>query len=175
MNAACPSRDSFKLELAAEILRKFSEVRFVARGTSMLPAIYPGDCLTVKSFGAAAPRCGDIVLCRRADEFRVHRIVGILEEGPAAFYVLRGEALTHDDPPIPAEELLGRVTSIARRGKSFAPNSPQRVHHRFLRSIVRRSKVATVLLLRWHASQARDFLHAESLPASSVGANTGCA
>jgi signal peptidase I len=174
MKAAPQTRHAFKLELAAEILRKFSEVRFIARGTSMLPAIYPGDCLTVKSFGAVAPGFGDIVLCRRADEFRLHRIVSILEEGPAAFYVLRGDALTDDDPPIPAGELLGRVTSIARRGKSFEPNSPQRVHHRLLRSIVRRSKVAAVLLLRWHASQAQDFLHAESLPASSVGAKAEC-
>lgn len=174
MNAAPQTREACKLKLAAEILREFFEVRFVARGTSMLPAIYPGDCLTVKSFGAEAPRGGDIVLCRRTGEFRVHRIMGILEEGPATLYVLRGDALTHDDPPVPARELLGRVTFIVRRGKSVELNSPQRVHHRFLRSIVRRSKVATVLLLRWHASRARDFLHAESLPASSVGAETEC-
>src|SRR5271157_970505 len=99
MNAAPQTRDSFKLELAAEILRKFGEVRFVARGTSMLPTIYPGDCLTVRSFGAAGPRRGEIVLCRRGGEFRVHRIVRLLEEGPATFYVLRGDALPDDDPP----------------------------------------------------------------------------
>src|SRR5208337_2732145 len=102
MNAAPQTRETCKLELAAEILREFSEVRFVAHGTSMLPAIYPSDCLTAKSFGAEAPRGGDIVLCRRAGEFRVHRIVSILEKGPAKFYVLRGDALTCDDPPVPA-------------------------------------------------------------------------
>lgn len=174
MNAAPETRETCKLELAAEILREFSEVQFVARGTSMLPVIYPGDSLTVKSFGAAAPRCGDIVLCRRADEFRVHRIVSILEEGPAAFYVLRGDALTNDDPPVPASALLGRVTSVARREKAVQLNSVQRMHHRFLRSIVRRSKFAAVLLLLWHAMRTRDFLHAETLPASSVGAKAEC-
>ena len=174
MKAAHQSRHAFKLELAAEILREFSEVRFVAQGTSMLPAIYPGDCLTLKSFGANAPRCGDIVLCLRAGEFRVHRIVAILEERSAPLYVLRGDALTDDDPPVPPGELLGRVTSLVRRGESVELNSTQRVHHRLLRSIVRHSKVAVVLLLRWHAMQTANFLHAKSLPPSSAQARTEC-
>ncbi len=172
MNAAPQSRNACKLELAAEILREFSEVQFVAHGTSMLPAIYPGDCLTVKSFGTKAPRCGDIVLCWRAGEFRVHRIASVLEKGSAKFYVLCGDALTEADPPVPAGELLGRVTSIASLGESFKPNSPHKIHLPFLRSIVRCSKVATVLLLRWHAMQTRDFLRTESLSASSAGAKT---
>jgi len=174
MKAAHQSRHAFKLELAAEILREFSEVRFVAQGTSMLPAIYPGDCLTVRSFGAAPPRCGDIVLCRRACEFRVHRIVAILEERSATLYVLRGDALTDDDPPVPACELLGRVTSLVRQGKPLELNSADGIRHRFLRSIVRHSKVAVVLLLRWHAMQTANFLYAESLPPSSAQAKTEC-
>ncbi len=140
----------------------------------MLPAIYPDDCLTVESFGNAAPRLGDIVLCRRAEGFRVHRIVDVLEQGPATFFVLRGDSLTDDDPPIPASALLGRVSSIARRDKSVELNSAQRVSHRLLRSIVQHSKVATVLLLRWHAGQAPDLLHTESLPASPFRAKTEC-
>jgi len=174
MNAELQSRNSLKLALIADTLRQFSEVRFVARGTSMLPAIYPGDCLTAKSFGAAAPCCGDIVLSRRAGEFRVHRIVAILDGGPATSFVLRGDALTNDDPPVPARELLGRVTSLERRGKPFDLTSVDGIRHRFLRSLVRHSKVATVLLLRWHAMQTRDFLHSKSLPAVSAEARTEC-
>jgi len=174
MNAAPQTREACKLELAAEILREFSEVRFVALGTSMLPAIYPGDCLTANSFGAAAPRCGDIVLRRRANEFRVHRIVAILDGGSATSFVLRGDALLEGDPPVPARELLGRVTSIERRGKPFDLNSADGIRRRLLRSVVRHSKVAAVLLLRWHAMQTRAFSHAESLPAGSAEARTEC-
>jgi signal peptidase I len=172
MNTAPQSRNSLKLALVADTLRQFSRVKFVAHGTSMLPAIYPGDCLTVESFAATAPRCGDIVLCRRAGEFRVHRIVAILEEKPATFYVLRGDALTDDDPPVPAEELLGRVASLERRGKSLDLNSGDGIRRRLLRSLVRHSKVATVLLLRWHAMQTRDSLYSESLLAVSAEART---
>ena len=138
----------------------------------MLPAIYPGDCLTVRSFGSKAPRCGDIVLCRRAGGFRVHRIASILEKGTARFYVLCGDALTEADPPVPTGELLGRVTSIASLGESFKPNSPHKAHFPFLRSIIRCSKLATVLLLRWHAMQTHDFLRAELFSACSAVAKT---
>jgi hypothetical protein len=62
MNAHSASRNAVRLELAAEALRRFSEVWFVARGSSMVPAIYPGDRLTVQTFGVEVPRCGDIVL-----------------------------------------------------------------------------------------------------------------
>ena len=172
MNALPQTREACKLDLAAEILRCFSEVRFVALGTSMLPVICPGDCLTVEYFGAAAPRCGDIVLCRRADEFRVHRIVRVLDDGEAAACVLRGDALTHDDPPVPIRHLLGRVTSVVRRGKPVQFRSLNGFRHLLLRAIVRRSNVAVMLLLRWQAMQARDFLGPESLPATSVEART---
>jgi signal peptidase I len=158
MNDASPSRNAVRLELAAEALRRFSEVRFVARGSSMLPAIYPGDCLTVQTFGTAVPRRGDIVLYNRGGEFCVHRIVNIFEEDAALFYVLRGDALTDYDPPVAACELLGRVTSQERRGERLDPNSTTGTLYRAGRAMVRRSKFAALLLLRWHAMRERDFL-----------------
>jgi hypothetical protein len=149
-------RHSLKLELAAEILQRFSELRFVAHGTSMLPSIYPGDCLTVKSFGSAAPRCGDIVLCRHAGEFRVHRIVRILKPTATTLYIVRGDALEQDDPPVLGCELLGRVTSVLRRARPLHPGSGTGLCHRALRSMVRRSKVTLALLLGWHAALAQE-------------------
>jgi len=174
MNAAAPSRDTLKLELAAEILREFAEVRFVARGSSMLPAIYPGDCLTVRSFGDGAPRCGDIVLCRRGHEFRVHRVVRILGEGSATLYVLRGDALTDEDAPVRRGEILGRVTSIERRGKSLKLKGTIGVRQRALRVIVRRSKIAGALLLGWQAMKAEYFHRDEPLTAVAGKTKTEC-
>lgn len=158
MSGVSPSRNAMRLELVAEALRRFSEVRFVAHGSSMVPFIYPGDCLTVQSFGVEVPRCGDIVLYNRGGEFCVHRIARIFKEGAALFYVLRGDALMDYDPPVAACELLGRVTFLERRGKSLDPNSKTGLFYRAARAIVRRSKFGTVLLLRWHAVRERNFL-----------------
>jgi signal peptidase len=174
MNAETQSRSALERELAAETLRRFSEVRFVARGSSMVPTVYPGDCLTVKSFGSQAPRARDIVLYRRAGEFRVHRIVNILRTNEARFYVLRGDALTDDDPPVPASELLGRVASVLRRGKPFEPGAQTGAHYRALRLMVRRCELAALLLLRWHTMSEQRFLKAELLRASSAQAKAAC-
>jgi hypothetical protein len=174
MKVAPQSRHASQLELATEILREFSGVRFVAQGTSMLPAIYPGDRLTVRSFGLAPPRRGDIVLCRRNAEFRVHRIVSILDNGPTTLYVLRGDSLTLDDPPLAASDILGRVTSIARRGRTLDAGLPEKMRYSFLRSVVCHSRIAAVLLLRWHALRTRAFLKAQSVSVGPAPARTEC-
>ena len=149
------SRDSLLRELAAETLRQFSEVRFVALGSSMLPTIYPGDCLTVTSYGGGVPCCGDIVLYRRSGEFRVHRIVGIEGDGPARSYHLRGDALAEHDPSISRAEILGRVDVLLRRGKLVAIDSVYEWPHRILRWIVLHSEFSTSLLLSLHAWRSR--------------------
>jgi signal peptidase I len=163
MDTTTESRFRLKRELVAETLQEFSQVRLVVHGTSMLPAIYPGDCLTVSSFGSAVPCCGDIVLCRRAGEFCVHRIVRIRENRTATWYVLRGDALPEDDPPIPGCELLGRVTSLLRRGKVFELHKAKTLHHRLLRSMIRRSEFTAALLLGWHGLLLRMNLYGELL------------
>ncbi len=170
MNANTPPRNILKLELAAEVLRKFAEVHFVARGSSMLPVIYPGDCLTVKAYSDGAPRCGDIVLCRVADGFRVHRIVRILGEGLGLLYVLRGDALTDEDAPVRGGELLGRVSSVARRGKSLEFSATMGIRQRALCAIIRHSRIAVALLLRWQAMQERYSHRAERAGAGTAKA-----
>src|SRR5258708_9544552 len=131
MTARSNSRNAVHLELAAETLLRSSEVRFVARGTSMLPAIVPGDCLTIKSFGTGeAPYYGEALLVRRDGEFRIHRLVRGLDNTPQHIYIFRGDALPQDDPPGFRSQILCRVTSVQRARKSFplaathAPHQP---------------------------------------------------
>jgi len=172
MNAASPLRNGVRRELAAEALRQFSEVRFVALGSSMLPAIYPGDCLTVQTFGAENPRRGEIVLYQRGGEFCVHRIVGILNQGEGPVYELRGDALADCDPPVAARELLGRVISVERRGVSLEQSSARGMLRRAMCMVIRHSGFAAPLLLRWHAMRQRDFLKAGSPWTGSVQTKT---
>ena len=133
----------------------------------MLPAIYPGDCLTVRTFGAETPRRGEIVLYQRGGEFYVHRIVGISDEGAALIYELRGDALTDYDPSVAASELLGRVTSLERRGVSLEPNTADGIQYRAMCVMIRHSKFSAPLLLWLHAMRERNFLKT-SLPWTSA-------
>jgi hypothetical protein len=174
MNVQPDSRNAIHIDLAAETLLHFSEVRFVARGSSMLPSIFPGDCLTIKTFVADAPQVDDIVLVRRNNDFLVHRVVRILTDQPQQMYLLRGDALTQDDPPILRCEILGRVTSLVRAGKSLPIPENITVSQRALRSLVRNSSVATALLLRWNATRSRRSLREYSSPTTSGNPHQEC-
>src|SRR5258708_14244323 len=164
MTARSNSRNAVHLELAAETLLRSSEVRFVARGTSMLPAIVPGDCLTIKSFSPGeVPYYGEALLVRRDGEFRIHRLVRVLDNTPQHIYILCGDALPQVDPAVLRSKILGRVTSVQRAGKSFPLAATNALHQRLLSFFVRRSSAAAELLIRWHELRAGHSLRQDLL------------
>ena len=54
-----------RADLFADVLRQFSTARLVVTGASMLPAIWPGDALTIERKELAELRAGEIVLAER--------------------------------------------------------------------------------------------------------------
>lgn len=105
--------------LAADIVRKFGEVRMRVFGTSMAPAILPGDLVLVRHATLHEIVTGDVVLFTQNGRLFVHRAVGrkapLLAAGSEAdCLVTRGDRLKNDDPPVSCRELLGRVVSIER-------------------------------------------------------------
>jgi len=89
--------------------------RFRARGGSMFPFIRDGDVLTIRPLGDAPPAPGSVAAFARPGTGRlvVHRIV----RREADTFLVRGDNLSAPDPPVPAENLLGTVTGIERRGR----------------------------------------------------------
>ena len=105
--------------LAEEILRTFGEVRLRVFGTSMVPAILPGDLVSIHHASLLDISQGEVVLYLRKGRFFVHRVVnrGIVATAgcPAEpCLITRGDRLRHDDPPVFPSEFLGRVSSIER-------------------------------------------------------------
>lgn len=144
-----------RLELAAEVLHRFGEVRFIAHGSSMVPSIYPGDLLTIRSDSVADARRGEIVLFLLGGRPYVHRVTRKWPERNRIAFATRGDALPKEDPSVDATQLLGRVIAIQRRGKSVAivrkPGSIARAH----RWAVRNSPSYTRFLLAVHAFRMR--------------------
>jgi signal peptidase I len=64
-------------ELAEEVVRSFGRLRLRVVGASMLPAVWPGDLLSVRSDDAAEVQPGDIVVFRREERLVAHRVVEI--------------------------------------------------------------------------------------------------
>ena len=144
-----------RLNLAADVLHRFGEVRFVAYGSSMIPSIYPGDLLTVRSESIAGARCGEIVLFLLAGRFFVHRVMRKWPERNRIVFATRGDALTQEDPSVDASQLLGRVTSILRHGKHVKPATRLNPWTKLLRWGVRNSDTFAKTLLAAHLLRTR--------------------
>jgi hypothetical protein len=161
--APAASRHSVQLDLAGEVLRKFGEIRFVARGCSMIPSIYPGDLLTVHSHHIADARHGQIVLCLREGRFWAHRVIRKWQEGNRFLFTTRGDAHAHEDPSLDEHQLLGRVVSIVRYGKSLDITQIENFWTRVIRLGVRNSSSLARTLLRRHSLRMRLLGHSQEL------------
>jgi signal peptidase I len=154
-----------RLELAVEVARTFGTLRLRVTGTSMLPAIQPGDLLSIGRVDLRDTSPGEIVLFARGGRLFAHRIVdrGGGASDPYAsqpyagkpYIVTRGDRLLENDPPVFQSELLGRVTSIERarsrvRSRPWL-DGPNRVLGRLLRSSDRATLVFLRVTALWRA------------------------
>jgi Peptidase S24-like len=99
-----PETSTFRL-LASDLISGGYGLRFQAKGRSMMPAIQDGEIVHVKPIASDMLRVGDIVLLRRGQEFKAHRIVR--KRGP--LFITRGDAGMETDGEIRADEILGMV------------------------------------------------------------------
>ena len=149
------TKQDARLDLAAEVLHRFGEVRFVAQGSSMIPSIYPGDLLTVRSESIAGARCGEIVLLLLGGRFFVHRVIRKLPDRNRTVFATRGDALAQEDPSVDGTQLLGRVTAILRHGKTIKCAVDLNPLNKFLRWAVRNSETFARTLLAAHLLRCR--------------------
>jgi len=162
MAAASQSREALRLELAAEVLRDFGELRFRACGGSMLPAIFSGDVLLVQREPIGMIRRGHIVLSSRAGRFYAHRVVRVENRAGAVRLVTRGDALTTEDPAVSGNELLGRVTGLARGRTQVEVSATPSLESRLFGWALRHSDFLSASLLRWHSLRTRRIERAEA-------------
>ncbi len=85
-----------------------SSVRLRVYGESMLPTLWPGDVVEIKSCSLADVRPGEIVLARHEGRLFLHRLVAATADG----FVLRGDSMPGPDPRFPSDALLGRLSCV---------------------------------------------------------------
>jgi len=81
-DARATSRETVGCKLAAEVLRSTGELRLRVTGTSMLPAVWPGDVLSVRGGDVTEALPGDIVLFGREGKLVAHRVVEVRSRKP---------------------------------------------------------------------------------------------
>lgn len=83
----------------------------------MLPAIWPGDVLTIHQHNPADSEPGQVILFSRNGRLTAHRVIKV----STGFVLTQGDSLPAMDLPVTPQEVVGRVVSIQRQGRSFSP------------------------------------------------------
>ena len=105
--------------MAGEVIRTFGQLRLRVFGSSMAPALLPGDLVSVQRATLEEISMGEIVLFQRDNRLFVHRVVGthgncVANGTNESYLTTRGDRLLQDDPRVSSQELLGRVVSVER-------------------------------------------------------------
>lgn len=135
-------------DMVEEIVRNFGRACVSVRGTSMTPAIHPGDFLTIQHINLQEISVGQIVLFSRGGTLITHRVVEKSEGPHSPHLVTRGDRVVHNDSPVSPDELLGRVKFIERGGRRFQPANHPRAPRHLLSRMLRSSDHATSIYLR---------------------------
>jgi signal peptidase I len=131
MDTKTQQRSATGCQLIADVVHSFGEVRLKVTGSSMIPAIWPGDVVVVSQFDVAELQAGQIVLFKREERLLAHRIVSIHGNS----FITRGDTLCNYDPPVGKSQIVGRVVSIVGNGRCvhLSRSKCQRVFSEILR------------------------------------------
>jgi signal peptidase len=135
-------------ELAAEMVRSSGHAWMCVSGTSMAPAVRPGDLLLVEHTAATKVSRGEIVVFARGGRLIAHRVVDAIGNPRAQYLITRGDRTRRNDGLVSGKELLGRVKSIERGRNRFRPDSRPNPLQRAVGLLLRGSDRATCLYLR---------------------------
>jgi hypothetical protein len=111
-------RHAVACALFTEALQRSGLQHLVAGGLSMLPAVWPGDRLTIRSASIGELGAGDIAAWRTGGRIVVHRVLRAIDLPSGRQLVTRGDAMPCDDEHVSADALLGRVVEVSRGGRT---------------------------------------------------------
>jgi hypothetical protein len=103
------------VSLFEQTLRVSGSASLRVQGSSMLPAICPGDEVEIQSCNSGECEIGDVVAFSRGGRLFVHRVIGRDSGGNL---LTQGDAILAPDAPVCADEYLGRVAGLERDGQA---------------------------------------------------------
>jgi signal peptidase I len=160
-------RQSARASLAGEVLRRTGRVLIRLYGTSMLPALWPGDLVFFVTCDPGCVVTGDVLLCCCDDRLIVHRVTAVVRHGGDLQVVTQGDTQLASDLPIPAQQVLGRAVGV-RCGASPAQQISRRRSKLNVAFswIAARSTLVCEIALRIHAITAKIRSYFSSTPES---------
>lgn len=135
-------------DLAAEVAGTFGRVRLRVSGTSMVPAIRPGDLISVERVSVGDVSPGEVVVFAREGRLIAHRVVARTGSPDEGYLITRGDRTRRNDALVSSAELVGRVARIERGGFGVRARSRLNAAQQVICHVLRFSDRATYLYLR---------------------------
>ena len=88
-------------------------------GRSMFPLIRNGDQVLV-AHGCAGIRRGEVIVFRHDGKLIAHRVLRISKNEAGHTFLTKGDNVLQFDPPLRANEIVGRVLAIKRREQQIS-------------------------------------------------------
>jgi signal peptidase I len=149
LESATETIESVGRELIAVSLRAGYDVRVRVAGSSMVPALWPGDELMVRPLGTAEPARGDLLLFVRDGWLCTHRLIDRIDDGDVTRLITCGDAAVTCDPPQSSDQILGSVVLRFRNGHEVpvVASRPRKI----LSLAIRQSDFLRRVVLKIHA------------------------
>ena len=116
MNDSRSDPDILK-EIGFTLLSEGKTLKIRAEGYSMFPSIRPGSVIHIGPYPQGAlPVHGEIIAWKRESGLVVHRLVRMVSDENGTLFITRGDSTLHEDPPVTAGQIAGRVHKVEYRG-----------------------------------------------------------
>ncbi len=120
-----------KCQLFIQALRSYGCASLRVTGTSMWPALWPGDTVEIRAAQLEKIEPGALVAFTRDDRIFIHRVVRKTVDSPATL-ITRGDALPAEDPPVAGSEFLGVASVTEKVPRTFLRRLRRTVQYRLL-------------------------------------------
>lgn len=119
-----------KCQLFIQALRCYGCASLRVTGTSMWPALWPGDIVEIRTARFEEIEPGALVAFTRHERIFIHRVVRKVDS--SAILITRGDALSAEDPPVHESEFLGIASATEKVTRTFLGRLRQTIDYRLL-------------------------------------------
>jgi len=101
-------------------------IEMKSTGTSMFPFIRQGDMCYFRSFEPEHIQPGDVLLfINDSGDLVCHRVIELKRdrEEALAFILCKGDTNLLPDPPVPSEQVIGKLTHIRKKWLTLSPDN----------------------------------------------------
>ncbi|MDX9846045.1 MAG: signal peptidase I [Tenuifilaceae bacterium] len=111
------------LNLSGELLNDGVSLRFRMDGYSMYPTFKPGTVGVVEKCDPQSLKRGDIVVFRSNAQLIAHRLIRISQKEDKTYFIARGDRNRFYDKPCSEADLIGKIVSFSKKGKTISLSS----------------------------------------------------